>query len=146
MLEAYEIGISLALQDGVSAGIALIRRDLAALDRAIAATSQNLARLQTQAGQTPNLPRAASAPPNVPPKPATPAAAPPPGAARTRPDAHATRREPTLEPPAAANPGRPTCRIRGRQSSDRTHPTPQIAQPACHAAAPTPATAKSRNR
>ena len=43
MLEAYEVGISLALQDGVSDGIALIRRDLAALDRAIAATSQNLA-------------------------------------------------------------------------------------------------------
>jgi hypothetical protein len=50
MLEAYEIGISLALQDGVSDGIALIRRDLAALDRAIAATSQNLKHLQTQAG------------------------------------------------------------------------------------------------
>ena len=53
MLEAYEIGISLALQDGVSAGIALIRRDLDTLDRAIAATSQNLAKLQAQAGQTP---------------------------------------------------------------------------------------------
>ena len=50
MLEAYEIGISLALQDGVSDGIALIRRDLAALDRAIAATSQSLTRLQVQAG------------------------------------------------------------------------------------------------
>ena len=50
MLEAYEIGISLALQDGVSDGIVLIRRDLAALDRAIAATSQNLARLQVQSG------------------------------------------------------------------------------------------------
>ena len=53
MLEAYEIGISLALQDGVSAGIALIRRDLDALDRAIAATSQNLVSLQAQAGRSP---------------------------------------------------------------------------------------------
>ena len=50
MLEAYEIGITLALQDGVSAGITLIRRDLDALDRAIAATSQNLSRLQAQSG------------------------------------------------------------------------------------------------
>ena len=48
MLEAYEIGISLALQDGVSTGINLIRRDLATLDRAIAATSQNLAMLQAK--------------------------------------------------------------------------------------------------
>ena len=62
MIEAYEIGISLALQDGVSAGIALIRRDLETLDRAIAATSQHLTQLQTQAGRpsvvvgkTPNL-------------------------------------------------------------------------------------------
>ncbi len=46
MAEAYEIGITLALQDGVSDGIAIIRRDLAALDRAIAATSANLAHLQ----------------------------------------------------------------------------------------------------
>ena len=57
MPEAYEVGITLALQDGVSAGIQLIRRDLALLDRAIAATSQNLSRLQTQdAGPPVGLP------------------------------------------------------------------------------------------
>ena len=68
MLEAYEIGISLALQDGVSTGIALVRSNLATLDRAIAATSQNLARLQTQAGQTSALPSAASVAPSPAPK------------------------------------------------------------------------------
>ena len=50
MPEAYEVGITLALQDGVSAGIELIQRDLAVLDRAIAATSQNLAKLQAEGG------------------------------------------------------------------------------------------------
>ena len=62
MLEAYEIGISLALQDGVSTGIALVRRDLDALDRAIAATSQNLARLQAQAGAAGSGPASVQAP------------------------------------------------------------------------------------
>ena len=81
MLEAYEIGISLALQDGVSAGIALIRRDLAALDRAIAATSQNLAQLQAQAGRSPALPRSTAAAPS--PASKSQAAAQPSAAART---------------------------------------------------------------
>ncbi len=54
MPEAYEVGITLALQDGVSAGIQLIRRDLTLLDRAIAATSQNLSRLQAQDAESPN--------------------------------------------------------------------------------------------
>ena len=45
MAEAYEIGISLALEDGVSAGIAAMRRDLSLLDHAIAVTSQHLAEL-----------------------------------------------------------------------------------------------------
>ena len=63
MLEAYEIGISLALQDGVSAGIALIRRDLDALDRAIAATSQNLSHLQAQAGTAAPIRASSPSPP-----------------------------------------------------------------------------------
>ncbi len=50
MSEAYEVGITLALQDGVSAGIQLIQRDLALLDRAIAATSQSLTALGGKAG------------------------------------------------------------------------------------------------
>lgn len=68
MLEAYEIGISLALQDGVSAGINLIRQDLTTLDRAIAATSQNLAKLEAQAtanivrAPTPPMPKVSTAP------------------------------------------------------------------------------------
>ena len=54
MPEAYEVGITLALQNGVSAGIELIQRDLAVLDRAIAVTSSNLAQLQAQAGTNGN--------------------------------------------------------------------------------------------
>lgn len=50
MIDAYEIGITLALQDGVSEGLAAVRRDLGVLDQAIAATAQGLARLQAVAG------------------------------------------------------------------------------------------------
>lgn len=50
MIDAYEIGITLALQNGVSEGLAAVRRDLGALDQAIAATAQGLARLQVVAG------------------------------------------------------------------------------------------------
>ncbi len=66
MTEAYEIGITLALQNGVSDGIAVIRRDLATLDRAIAATSANLAHLH-QAETSP--PRAPALPPKPSPGP-----------------------------------------------------------------------------
>ena len=46
MIEAYEIGIKLALQDGISDGIAAIRRDLGSLDQAIAQTALRLDTLQ----------------------------------------------------------------------------------------------------
>ncbi len=46
MIEAYEIGIKLALQDGISDGIAAIRRDLGSLDQAIAQTALRLDALQ----------------------------------------------------------------------------------------------------
>ena len=46
MIEAYEIGIRLALQDGVSEGVAAIRRDLGSLDLAIAQTTLRLSQLQ----------------------------------------------------------------------------------------------------
>lgn len=45
MIDAYEIGIQLTLQDDVSAGLAAINRELAEVDRAIAATSANLGNL-----------------------------------------------------------------------------------------------------
>ncbi len=38
MIDAYEIGIELALQDGVSAGLRVIAQGLGMLDRAVAAT------------------------------------------------------------------------------------------------------------
>lgn len=46
MIDAYEIGIQLALQDGVSAGLQVINRELAEVDRAIEATSAKLASLE----------------------------------------------------------------------------------------------------
>ena len=42
MIDAYEIGIQLALQDGVSAGLEVIGRELAEVDRAVAVTSAGL--------------------------------------------------------------------------------------------------------
>ena len=45
MIDAYEIGISIALDNGVAAGIAAIRQDLDALDRAVANSATGLANL-----------------------------------------------------------------------------------------------------
>jgi hypothetical protein len=63
MTEAFEIGITLALDNGVSAGIAAIRQDLDALDRAIASSAAGLltlrrlsAGLATSTSASPPLP------------------------------------------------------------------------------------------
>ena len=47
MIEAYEIGITLALDNGVSSGVAAIRQDLEALDRAVASSSAGLFALRS---------------------------------------------------------------------------------------------------
>ena len=49
MIDAYTIGITLALNNGVADGIAAIRRDLAALDRAVDASAAGLAQLRAAA-------------------------------------------------------------------------------------------------
>ena len=49
MIDAYEIGIQLVLQEDVSAGLEVINRGLAEVDQAIAATSANLAGLLQKA-------------------------------------------------------------------------------------------------
>jgi len=46
MNDAYTVGLTLALEDGVSAGIEAIRRELGALDQAIVASTASLVRLQ----------------------------------------------------------------------------------------------------
>jgi hypothetical protein len=46
MIDAYTIGITLALEDGVSEGIVAIRRDLAALDAAVADSAARLLMLR----------------------------------------------------------------------------------------------------
>ena len=54
MIDAYEIGIRLALENGVSAGVAEIHRDLAALDAAIGHSAAGLISLrQLGAGLSP---------------------------------------------------------------------------------------------
>src|SRR5437868_12355 len=45
MIDAYEIGVQLALHDGVSAGLEVIGRELAEVDRAVAVTSAGLQQL-----------------------------------------------------------------------------------------------------
>lgn len=50
MADAYEVGIELALQDGVSAGLETVARELAALDAAVAASSAGLMALIRTAG------------------------------------------------------------------------------------------------
>ena len=50
MIDAYTIGITLALNNGVAEGIAAIRRDLAALDRAVDASAAGLMQLRAAAG------------------------------------------------------------------------------------------------
>ena len=50
MSEAYEIGIKLALDNGVSEGLDLVRRDLSATDVAVEASAARLA-LFTRAAQ-----------------------------------------------------------------------------------------------
>ena len=52
MEDAYIIGIRLALDNGVSAGVSVIREDLAKLDRATSASTANLRQLQTIAATT----------------------------------------------------------------------------------------------
>lgn len=49
MIEAYEIGIRLALDDGVSAGVDAIRRDLVSLNQVIDASLANLGALRQAA-------------------------------------------------------------------------------------------------
>lgn len=49
MIDAYEIGINLLLQDDVSAGLAAIGKELADVDRAIATTSAGFATLVREA-------------------------------------------------------------------------------------------------
>ena len=56
MIDAYTIGITLALNNGVSEGVAAIRRDLEALDRAVDASAAGLAHLR-QAAEAPLLER-----------------------------------------------------------------------------------------
>ncbi len=69
MIDAYTIGITIALEDGVSAGIASIKQDLLALDRAIQASAAGLLALQrlgrqiSIAGTGEPLPAPSHAPP-----------------------------------------------------------------------------------
>jgi hypothetical protein len=62
MIDAYTIGITLALEDGVSDGIATIRRDLAGLDAAVAESTARLLTLRKLAADL-AIPMAQAGPP-----------------------------------------------------------------------------------
>lgn len=51
MIDAYEIGIHLLLQDDITAGLATINRELAEVDRAISATSAHFTNLINEAAR-----------------------------------------------------------------------------------------------
>ena len=129
MIEAYEIGISLVLQDGVSDGIALIRRDLAALDRAIAATSQNLARLAaaTPASIAAPVRLPATRNPPAPEPPVTEAASPPSPAPVVAPPLPAIRVSLPASQAVPQPPPPPRLRSHRRRLS-RHHPLPRDRQ------------------
>jgi hypothetical protein len=126
MIEAYEIGISLALQDGVSVGIDFIRRKLASLDQAILATSNNLARLQQGAGT--GLPRSPAPQTVERPAPLTDTAEP---AIETR---GATLHPPPLQP----EPDRPTLMASSLKASSTAPTNPEMPPPVKVATAPQP--------
>ena len=77
MIEAYEIGIKLALENGVSEGLALVQRDLAAVDKAVEASAARLAMLARAAQAAVGGVAAVAGAPAPPPRPApsTPASA-----------------------------------------------------------------------
>ncbi len=115
MIDAYTIGITLALNNGVADGIAAIRRDLASLDRAVQASAAGLAQLRSLAGGSvaaasadlarlmESARRAAAALPQ--PNAETPAAEPPPTSRNREPPPEA---EAPLAPPAPLRaPGNP---------------------------------------
>lgn len=54
MIEAYEIGITLALDNGVASGVAAIRHDLDTLDRAVARSSAGLNALRSLSATLPS--------------------------------------------------------------------------------------------
>jgi hypothetical protein len=116
MEDAYVIGIRLALDDGVSAGIATIAGELAALDAAIATTSVNLERLRDFARSvemprltTPSISRSDQGSPPASPAndpimaPSTPPAAP----SRPAPSTEPARENDTVPATAAPPPTRP---------------------------------------
>ena len=72
MEDAYEIGIRLALDNGVSAGVALIQQELAGLDTHIAATAASLRSLQEMAATVSGQPTPRRHPPPPPGRPARP--------------------------------------------------------------------------
>lgn len=60
MIEAYTVGITLALENGVSEGLAVIRRDLGTVNRAVEGSAVGLRHLKRLADHSPLGPRAAA--------------------------------------------------------------------------------------
>lgn len=97
MIDAYTIGITIALEDGVSAGVATIKQDLLALDRAIQATTAGLLALRRLGQQASVVAHIDSTPVAS----HAPASLPPPGAATPPPDAIASGDPNVASPPTS---------------------------------------------
>lgn len=139
MIDAYEIGIRLALENGVSEGLAVIRRDLSALDAAIAHSAAGLTALQQLAAGvlTPGLPAAKppTPPPARPPAPNVPPAepAPRPAPVKTEPSTAPVRAESEGVPIRFEAPVRPSASYGPAQPEIPAAPVPRPmsrAQPA----------------
>lgn len=126
MIDAYTIGITLALNNGVADGIAAIRRDLATLDKAVDASIAGLVQLRAAAGASvaaasadvarllETARRAASALPHLP-------------LDRTAPEGAEPR--PRAEPPAQA-PSLPATALPAQSPAQVVSPAPIAATPA----------------
>ena len=85
MGDPYEVGLRIALDDGVAAALPMVARELAWLDAAVAATGAGIAALAPPADAARGVPVAASAPSAEPVMPGGPAGRPPaPAASRGR--------------------------------------------------------------
>ena len=137
MIDAYEIGIQLALQDDVSAGLQVIGRELEEVDRAIEATSAKLGDLGNAAHAAVGSTAAALASRKAPStggdaegkaaEPAAATAAPEatPGAAQASAPAVAAP-APTFDSQASSRAERPVAEMSGSEASKSVAPAPEV--------------------
>jgi hypothetical protein len=123
MIDAYTIGITLALDDNVSAGIATIREQLLTVDRMIAKTASSLANLQAL-GQRLGAVGTAALVPAPSPTNSSALSKDAAGEADAPPD---PKSAPSTEPSLQASPAGPTAAVRQPQAPPLSPAAPTIA-------------------